>query len=429
MNFVQWFANLLTKAKPRSPVYGGSTSAAGMFVNDSTALAYSGVFACVRVISQTIATLNWQVLRESASGTKERITGGAVDRILNYSANPEMSAFSWRETALAQALLGEGHFSEIERDIMGRPLNLWPIDPHRCIPSRNDAGDLVYQVADLAGGTRMLDARDVLHIHGLSWDGHRGMAVVALARRSIGVGLAMDEFAAKFYQNGTQLGLVLEHPKNLSEPAQIRLKASLDARTGPNNAFRTIVTEEGMKLSRASMTMIDAQFDESRKFGLAEVARWFGVPLHKIAELDRSTNNNIEHQSIEFVQDAILPWCRRLEQEVDIKLFGMRSGKIYTRLNIDTLLRGDIASRYEAYSLGRNGGWLSANDIRKLENMDPIPDGDVYLVPLNMVPAEDAGEAQDPTPEEPDAADPKQPDNVIRREALEWFRNERAANG
>jgi HK97 family phage portal protein len=428
MTLAQWFVNLLTRARPRSPIRGTS-AAAGMFVDDFTALNYSGVFGCVRVISQAIASLDWQVIRESPDGKKERVTGGAVDRILNYAANPEMSAFTWRETGLAHCLLPGNHYSEIERDAMGRPLNVWPIDPHRMFVTRGETGELVYRVSDWAGGTRELAARDVLHVKGLCWDGILGMSPVGMARRSVGVGLAMDEYAASFYQNGTQLGLVLEHPKNLSEPAQQRLKDSLKQRTGPLQAFRTIVTEEGMKLSRATMTMLDAQFLESRKFGLAEIARWYGVPLHKLAELDRSTNNNIEHQSIEFVQDCILPWCRRLEQEVDIKLFGLRSGKIYTRLNIDTLLRGDIASRYEAYSLGRNGGWLSANDIRKLENMDPIADGDVYLVPLNMVPAEDAGEQLEAAPAEPATDDPKQPDNVIRREAVEWMRNERARNG
>ncbi len=382
--------------RPRVSVGGGKS--AGMWVDNYTSLMHPGVWSCVRLISGTIATLGWHIIKLDVDGTKERVNGtpiaAAVDRVLNMQANPEMTAFSWRETALAHALLTGNHYSEIERDRMGRVLALWPIAPERVYPFRDEVtGELFYKVALEYGSMAILESRNVLHIKGLGWDGLTGVSVVGMARRSIGAGLAMDEYAANFYQNGTHMGIVLQHPKTLSETARQNLKKDLiEKYSGPGNAFRPLITEEGMTLNKLTMSMADAQFIESRKFQLGDIARWFGVPLHKIAELDRSTNNNIEHQSIEFVQDALLPWCRRCEQEVDVKLFGRAArGSMFTRLNIDTLLRGDMKSRNMAYKIGRDGGWLSANDIRRMENLDPIAGGDEYLVPLNNTTAASLG--------------------------------------
>ena len=414
MQLPTWLNTFVDLLRPPRPRYAGISGArsAGMWVDDFTAIANPGVWACVRLISRTIACLDWHILRvDPTDGTKQRLNGTRdamnVDRILNERANPETNAFNWREMALAHVLLTGNHFSEIERDNVGRPIALWPIVPERVLPRRDEkTGQLIYRCWSDYGGETIIDARNMLHLKGLGWDGLTGFSVVTLARRSIGAALAMDEYNANFYGNNTQLGLALEHPKALSETARDRLKKDLAEKyTGPGNAFRALVLEEGMKMTRPTMTMIDAQWVDSRKFGLSEICRWFGVPLHKIAELDRATFSNIEHQSIEYVQDAILPWCRCLEQETDIKLFGRanRAGT-FTRLNINSLLRGDMKSRGEAYALGRQWGWYSVNDVRRMENEDGIgPEGDVYLQPMNMQPAgetvaEDADDDEPATP-------------------------------
>lgn len=420
MSWWQRIAALVQRTQPIQPGIAFGTGA-GALVTPDTALAYAAVWSCVRIITETIATLGWHIIR-NVGDTRERIAGGPVDWMLNVQANPEMTAFTWRETALLHVLLYGNHYSEIERDTVGRPLAIWPLLPDSVQVERPpEGGPLVYRVNPGMGREYRLIPRNVLHVHGLGWDGMLGMSVIATARRSLGAGLAMDEMGANFYKNGAHVGMALKHPGKLSEAAKDYLKASFkEAYTGSDKAFKTIVLEEGMDMVKMTMSMIDAQFLESRKFQVSEICRWFRVPPHKVADLERATFSNIEHQAIEFVQDTILPWCRRLEQEVDVKLFGSgRQGTLQTRLNIDTLLRGDIASRYAAYEKGRNGGWLSANDVRRLENMNPIDNGDIYLQPLNMgeagaipPPAAPAPKpAPDTIPEEPSTEPPA---NVLR---------------
>jgi HK97 family phage portal protein len=435
--WIQQLVALVTPARVRStgPL---SARAAGMAVTAETALGHATVWGCVNAITGAIAPLEWCEIRGKADGSREEINTN-INWLLNKQANPEMTAFTWRETALAQAMMGGNHYSEIERDTMGRPLWLWPTKPESTRPDRDASGKLIYRVWQETGGEVVIPAANMLHLKGLGWDGIVGLSVIAMARRSIGMGLAMDEYGANFYQNGTHVGLIFEHPKTLTEGAQDRLKKSLqDNYTGAGHAFKTMVTEEGMKLSKATMSMVDAQFIESRRATATDICKWFRVPPHKVAELDRSTNNNIEHQSIEFVQDAIVPWCRRLEQEVDIKLYGRAAQRsTYTKIDTDPLLRGDIKSMYEAYSKALGGAaFLCADDVREFMEMNPLPDkkGQIFLQPMNYVeagtqPAPTAAPAA-PAEPAPTAPEPVQPDNVIRREALAWKRAQKEqANG
>lgn len=380
---------LVKRPRPDERRTGVAGRSADRFVDADVAFTYATFWACVRLISEQIATLSWHVLEDKPNGDRERVKG-PMDWLLNVQANPEMTAFSWRETVLAHLLTVGAHYSEIQRDTMGRPIWLWPIDPARVTPQRNETtNELEYRVWGADGSSTIVAARNMFAPHGLGWDGVTGKSVVSMAARSIGAGLTMDDYNASFYANGTHLGLVLEHPKTLSPQAKENLTKAIGERTGGKGAFRAIVAEEGLKLSKATMSMTDAQFLESRKFQRSEICTWFRVPPHKIGDLEKATFSNIEHQAIEFVVDTLLPWCRRLETEVDIKLFGIqRQGKVYTRLNIDTLLRGDMKSRYDAYGVGRQWGWLSVNDILRLEGRNGIgPDGDIYLQPVNMVEA------------------------------------------
>ena len=396
-----WLGKLLNLLPPtRTPTYQGLFfgRGAGMPVNPSTVLTHATVWACTRIISETISTLGWHVMNNKPDGTRERSLTDKLLWILNSQANPEMTAFTWRETALLHAMIYGNHYSEIERDGGGRPVALWPIDLLRTDVQirRSESGSMVYRATPENGDARDIAQANMIHLHGLGSDGLYGLSVIQLARRSIGSGLAMGEFGANFFANGAHVGIALKHPGKLSEPAKDNLKKSFNAAyAGPQNVAKTFVLEEGMELERLSMTMLDAQFLESRAFDVLEICRWFRVPPHKVADLQRATFSNIEHQAIEFVTDTILPWCRRLEQEVDIKLIGYGlQGIKSTRLNIDTLLRGDVTSRFNAYEKGRLGGWLSANDVRRLENMAPIENGDIYLQPMNYM---EAGEERPTT--------------------------------
>lgn len=399
MNVFRQIWNLVRRPIVRytGPVAGNG---AGMLVTNETALAHASVWACVRIISETIATLDWQILQE-ANDSRTMIKGTPLGRILNRQANGEMTAFTWREVMLAHVLLTGNHYSEIQRDAMGRVVALWPLVPETVRVVRDPrTWQIRYHCWQPYDGEVILEPRDVLHIKGLGWDGVTGYSIITMARRSIGSGLAMDEYGANFYRNGAHVGLVFTYPNKLSEKAQDNFKQSLkEAYTGPGNSFRSLVLEEGMTLTKAQMSMVDAQYLESRKFSVNEICRWFRVPPHKVAELDRSTNNNIEHQSIEFVRDAVIPWCNRVEQEVEMKLMG-RAANQATHLAWEPLLHGTMLDRFTALEKARNGGWYSANDCRRELSMNPIDNGDIYLQPLNYV---EAGDEPDEKPADPPA--------------------------
>jgi HK97 family phage portal protein len=398
-SWMQGVVAFVRRARPRGAT-GSAAKSAGMAVNDLTALNHATFWACVNYIGRTVAGLEWQVYQKQGGDQREQVFGGAVDWMLNKQANPEMTAFVWRMVVLAHVLVTGNHYSEIQRDVMGRPLWLWPLDPRTVRVFRDpDTNELRYGIWQEGGGEAVLLPNDIYHVKGLGWDGILGYSVIEMARRSIGIGLAMDEYGGNFYQNGTHLGLIFEHPKTLSEGAQERFKKALDSSyTGPGKSFKSIVTEEGMKLSKATMTMVDAQYLEQRNRNAYEICQWMAVPPHKVGLLERATNNNIEHQSIEAVQDCIGPWCKALAQEADIKLFGMAAQRsMVTIINTDTLERGDFLSRMNGYKAGRDAGMYSVNDCLRMEKKNSIgPEGDMRLQPMNMVPL--GTEPEEPAP-------------------------------
>jgi HK97 family phage portal protein len=359
---------------------------AGVRISEDTALTYGAVYACTRIIAETVASLSWHVFRERANGGKDRVPG-RVQTVLRDLANPETSAFAFREQMIASALLWGNGFAEIERDGAGRVVNLWQLAPDRVQPDRTASGRLVYVIDNRLQPDTILEADEVMHLHGLGFDGITGYSIVRLAARSIGIGIAGDKFGGAFYGNGTALSGVLQTDVTLTDPQRENLRQSWkEMYQGPDKAFSPAVLEAGLKWQSLGMPMTDAQFLENRKFQVTDIARWFRVPPHKLADLERATFSNIEQQSIEFVQDTIMPWAIRLEQEANRKLFGQNREGFFTKLNLNSLLRGDAESRFKAYAIGRQWGWLSANAILELEDMNPIgPQGDVYLAPVNMV--------------------------------------------
>lgn len=423
-----------------------STRQAGVTVNEDTALTLAEWWACVSVISRTVAALPWRVFERSPDGRRQLDNG--VAWLLNTQPNPEMTAFSFREAMMAHVLNWGNGYAEIQRDLAGRPAALWLITPDRVCLDRRSNGALVYKIKADDGTESELDPANVLHVHGLGFDGLVGYSPVRMAARSIGVGIAQDTFAGAFYQNGTVMGSVVEVGASMN-PEQIRQAETYynERHGGPSSAFKVKVTPAGTKVHQLGMPMTDAQFVESRQFTVTMAARWLGVPPHKIADLTRSTNNNIEHQGIEFVVDAIVPWARRMEQEADVKLFGVRAqGRVYTKLMVNALMRGDSKARSDYYRTMTQIGAMSINEVRELEEMNSIgAAGDAHLVQLNQTTlewlVENPGSKSSAQP--PDAApdthaepgtdhptDPPEqeaPTNVVRREARAWWRSEAGA--
>ncbi|SDX45301.1 phage portal protein, HK97 family [Marininema mesophilum] len=375
---------------------GGRPTSSGARVNEDTALRSTAVYAAVRVLSETIASLPLAVYQRMPGGGKDKAVNHPLYTILHDIANEEMTAMTLRETLQGHLALRGNGYAEIEYDKAGGIRALWPLRPDRVTPERLPSGKLQYRLLLPDGQGVILPAERVLHIPGLSYDGLIGYSPIALAREAVGLSLATEEFGARFFGNGAQVSGVLEHPGRLGEEAQRNIRGSFEeAHSGLSRSHRLMILEEGMKYSRIGIPPEDAQFLETRKFQLTEIARIFRVPPHMLADLSQATFSNIEHQSIEFVTHTIRPWLVRWEQAISMKLLSPVERKsLFTEHKVDGLLRGDIKSRYEAYSIGRQNGWLSANDVRDLENMNPLPEdqGDMYLVPLNMVPADQVGQ-------------------------------------
>lgn len=371
----------------------GATSYAGVTVTPESALTFSAYFACIRVIAESVASLPLLVYRRRADGGKERATQHPTYRLLKERPNPEMTSFEFRETLISHTAGWGNGYAEIEWNNAGAPTALWPLNPARMEVTRT-AGELRYLYRLPDGTTANLPAWRVHHLRGMSSNGIVGYSIAHLAMQSIGLGLGTEEYGARFFGNGARPGVVLKHPGRLSTEAHKRLQDSWKAdHQGLSNAHRTKILEEGMGIEAIGIPPEEAQFLETRKLQVVEVARWFRMPPHMIGDLEKATFSNIEHQSIDFVVHTLRPWLVRSEQRLHEDFFSEDERDAYfVEYLVDGLLRGDTPSRYSAYAVGRQNGWLSANDIRGFENMNPIEGGDEYLVPLNMVPAGSAGQ-------------------------------------
>ena len=376
-------------------------SYAGKRVNEQTAMQMTAVYSCVRVISEAMASLPLHLYRYNESGGKEKATDHPLYFLLHDEPNPEMTSFVFRETALTSLLLWGNSYSQVIRNGKGEVIALYPLMPNRMTVDRDDKGRLYYEymVNDTDAPTMKrtmvrLEPEDVLHIPAMSYDGLVGYSPIAMAKNAIGLALATEEYGSKFFQNGASPSGVLEHPGVLKDPAKIR-DSWTQTFGGSNNAGKVAVLEEGMHYSPISIPPEQAQFLETRKFQIEEIARIFRVPLHMIASMEHSTFSNIEQQSLEFVKYTLDPWVTRLESSMNRRLLKAdEKGKYFIKFNLDGLLRGDYQSRMNGFAVARQNGWMSANDIRQLENLDLIPaeqGGDLYLINGNMTRLEDAG--------------------------------------
>ena len=381
-------------------LFGRTTS--GKPVNERTAMQTTAVYACVRILAEAVASLPLHVYEYQDDGGKKLVHDHPLYYLLHDEPNPEMTSFVFRETLMSHLLIWGNAYAQIIRDGAGRVLGLYPLLPDKMDVQRDDKGNIYYVYSRNSDENPMfkeygdirLKAEDVLHIPGLGFDGLIGYSPIAMAKNAVGMTLACEEYGASFFANGANPGGVLEHPGVLKDPSKVRESWNSVYR-GVNNAHKIAVLEEGMKYQQIGIPPEEAQFLETRKFQINEIARLYRIPPHMVGDLDKSSFSNIEQQSLEFVKYTLDPWVIRWEQSLQRSLLlPGEKGKYFIKLNVDGLLRGDYQSRMNGYAVGRQNGWFSANDIREMENMNPITDeqgGNLYLINGAMTKLEDAG--------------------------------------
>ena len=378
---------------------GGSSS--GKAVTERSAMQMTAVYSCVRILAEAIAGLPLHLYKHTENGGKEKAIDHPLYLLLHDEPNPEMSSFVFRESLMTHLLLWGNAYAQIIRNGKGEVVALYPLMPNKMSVDRDEKGNLYYsyvrfqdEAPTMKGSTVILRPEDVLHVPGLGFDGLVGYSPIAMAKNAIGLAIATEEYGAKWFANGAAPSGVLEHPGTIKDPSRVR-EAWQSQFGGSSNSGKIAVLEEGMKYTPITISPEQAQFLETRKFQINEIARIFRVPPHMVGDLEKSSFSNIEQQSLEFVKYTLDPWVIRWEQSIMRRLLSPEEKRdYYVKFNLEGLLRGDYQSRMNGYAIGRQNGWMSANDIRELENLDRIPaeeGGDLYLINGNMLPLQRAG--------------------------------------
>jgi HK97 family phage portal protein len=453
-----WLTRALSPENPSVPLvpggwsilgdaFGSGENASGIRITEKGALAISGVLAAVRVLGETMGCFPLDIYQKLAKG-KRLATEHPLYSVLHDSPNPQMSAFSFRLAFIAQLALWGNAYAEIQRDGANRVRGLWPLPSDRTKAVREN-GVLSYTTtATATGAPRIIAAANILHVPFLSFDGLQGMSPIHLQRQGLGLGSSAERFGASLFARGSRPSGVLQLPagSTMKPEARTNLKESFQHATSGMNALNVILLDEGVTFNPMTINPVDAQFLETRKFQLEEIARWFRIPPHMLGILERSTKSNIEQQSIEFRMFTMLPLVANCEQEWNRKLFA--GTPFYAKFNMDELQRGDFATRTKGYLDLRNCGVLSANNICDMEQWDRIPEdegGDIRIVPLNMISLEAVKTAQDADAatntddetgpgdgdDEDEPTQPEEPAQQILREryALAYIRLFRDATG
>lgn len=407
MGVLEWLGLKQARDKPKneyegqdfSYLFGRTTS--GQNVDEFKAMQTTAVYACVRILSEAIASLPIHVYERTDKGKEKRVDH-PLYFLLHDEPNPEMSSFVFRETLMSHLLIWGNAYVQIIRDRSGNIISLYPLLPDKMSVHRDSRGILYYKYQRqteenpniIETGTVILPQEDVLHVPGLGFDGLIGYSPIALAKNAIGMTLATEEYGASFFRNGANPGGVLEHPGILKDPKRVRDSWN-EVYKGVANAHKVAVLEEGMKYAQIGIPPEEAQFLQTRKFQINEIARLYRIPPHMVGDLEKSSFSNIEQQSLEFVKYTLDPWVVRFEQSFKRALFLPEEKKThFIKFNVDGLLRGDYQSRMNGYAVGRQNGWLSTNDIRELEDLNLLSDeegGNLYLINGNMTKLKDAG--------------------------------------
>lgn len=368
---------------------------AGVRVTMDTWWQVGAAWACVDVISKAIASSDWNVFERTGPRRRRELPDDNLTYLLNTRPNPDMTAQAFRRALMVAALSWGNGYAEIVRDMAGRVAELHPIHPDRVEPQRDRLGQLVFVVKNDDGSSVTLQQRDVLHIRGPSIVGLMGDNHIAKAAGTIALSMATQKFAEAYFGNGTQLGGIMEYPGELNDQTFERLEKQFNGKhQGPGRAFRTAWIDQGMKFHQVETDAESAQLVTARQQDVEDVCRWFGVPPHKVQHLLRATNNNIEHQGLEFTRDCLRPWARELQQEADHKLFSPRGPKRFTLIDLDWAAEGDFKSRMEGLQIGRSSGVINGNEWRAEIGYDDMgPEGDVYIVQGAMMPLSKVGAA------------------------------------
>lgn len=412
----------------RTYIYVGPSMEGGVRVDEQSSLGLAAVFACIRSISEDLGKMPCHVHNEDKSVASEQ----PADWILYREPNPEMTAFTFRETIVSHALGWGNGYAEVVRDRAGRIAEKWLMSPDRVNPDRTRSGRLFYDVWNGSGQPNTaLEPADVFHLHGLGYDGLKGYSVIGMHRKSIGLGLSMQETGTSLFGNASIPSGILKYKTPVApEVKKLTRDEWNSVYSGPRNRGRIAVMDHDLEFQSITMPLADAQFIESNHLNIETVCRIFRVPPHKVQHLLRSTFSNIEEQNIEYVQDTLMPWAARFEQESDRKLLGRNQrGRLYTKINLTSLLRGDSTKRsaydWQMYQMGV----YSANDIRELEDMPSIgSDGDKRFVPANMVLLEKAGE-EPPAPPAPEPAQQQDDTEDMPSAVAERMNGNGATNG
>ena len=405
------FNKIRSRDKPKNGTSGSAynfflgMSSSGKRVNERTAMQMTTVYACIRIISEAIASLPLHLYKYTEDGGKEKAVEHPLYFLLHDEPNTEMTSFIFREALMTHLLLWGNAYAQVIRNGRGQVMGLYPLMPDRMKVDRDEDGKLYYEYTVSQDDAKTVKSReymvrlkpeDVLHIPGLGFDGLVGYSPIAMAKNAIGLAIATEEYGSKFFANGAAPSGILTHPGVLKDPSKLR-DSWQQTFGGSHNSNKVAVLEEGVAYTPISISPNEAQFLETRKFQVDEIARIFRVPPHMVGDLDRATFNNIENMSLEFVKYTLDPWVVRIETTLNKRLLqSNEKGKLFFKFSVDGLLRGDYQSRMQGYAIGRQNGWMSANDIRLLEDLSPIPEedgGDLYLVNGNMVPLPEAGSA------------------------------------
>lgn len=365
-------------------------------VDEEKAMRFSAVFACVRVLSESVAQLPLKIYRRKG-GERQEASDHYLYSLLHDAPNPRQTAFNFWEAITASLTLWGNAYAMADYDTAGRVSALWFLDPSRVIPRKTEKGDLVYDVTTRQGRKTYLWG-EIFHIPGLSFDGLQGRSVVRVAAESIGQGMSASGYARRFFSNDATPRGVLEMDGFFKDTDAVeRLRKSWnDLYQGANNAHRVAILENGLKFKPLTINPEDAQLLETRKYNRSEIAGIFRVPPHMIGDLEKATFTNIEHQSIDFVKFSLSPWLKRIEQSISLQLFApSERKKFFAEFKQEGMLKGDTKNRYEAYEVAIRSGWMSINEVRALENLNPVDGGDEHYLQMQMVPISEAGRGGD----------------------------------
>ncbi len=381
-----WATRQVLKLNSTSGWIGLSSTRAGVIVTPERALKNTAILRGVALLSETIAQLPIGVFEEES---KKKAKYLPLYRVLSLRPNPHMTSFVFRELMMNCLVMQGNSYAEIVRNGAGDVVGLWPWRPDRVEISKDEEENIWYKYTPIDGTLSpvVLPAEEILHTKGAFSDGYSGKSLIQLAKESVGLSIAVEEYGSAFFGNGGRHEGALSTANKLAQPTVDRMKEQWKNR----KTNRLLILEEGLEYKPFNLSPEESQFLETRKFQVGEIARILGVPPHMIGDLERATFSNIEHQGINFVTFSVMPWGKRIEQEMESKLLSDKQQIEYSiRFRVDGLLRGDMKSRFEGYAIAKNNGFMSGDDIREKEDLPPIPGGggQVYTVQVNTMPAD-----------------------------------------